>query len=148
MDYAGTSEPQGWLSCDGRSLNKNQYQARFAAIGYTWGGTGDNFNIPNLNHRTTIGYGTQNVGAYGGATTHTLTTNEMPSHAHGGTTGSAVVPSASVGGCIGAGGGGGAACYAWDTNPVHSHTIPADGGGVAHNNMQPYAVILKIIKYC
>ena len=38
----------GFLVCDGASLLVASYPALFAAIGYTYGGSGANFNIPNL----------------------------------------------------------------------------------------------------
>lgn len=41
--------PDGFLLCDGRSLNKTEYSELFDVIGYTYGGSGDNFNIPVFN---------------------------------------------------------------------------------------------------
>lgn len=40
--------PAGFLKCDGRSLNKNEYLELFNVIGYTYGGSDENFNIPNF----------------------------------------------------------------------------------------------------
>nr|DAR66825.1 MAG TPA: tail collar fiber protein [Caudoviricetes sp.] len=40
--------PAGFLVCDGRSLKKSEYAELFAVIGYTYGGSGDDFNIPNF----------------------------------------------------------------------------------------------------
>nr|DAI21230.1 MAG TPA: tail collar fiber protein [Caudoviricetes sp.]DAS87754.1 MAG TPA: tail collar fiber protein [Caudoviricetes sp.]DAT20125.1 MAG TPA: tail collar fiber protein [Caudoviricetes sp.] len=40
--------PAGYLLCDGRSLKKSEYTELFAVIGYTYGGSGENFNIPNF----------------------------------------------------------------------------------------------------
>lgn len=37
-----------FLICNGRSLNKNTYPALFSAIGYTFGGSGNNFNLPDM----------------------------------------------------------------------------------------------------
>ena len=47
--YAGplAADPAGWFICDGRALNTADHPALFAAIGYTWGGAGATFNIPN-----------------------------------------------------------------------------------------------------
>ena len=45
---------QGWLLCDGRSLNRTdaRFRALFRAIGTTWGGDATtNFNIPDLRGR-------------------------------------------------------------------------------------------------
>ena len=37
----------GWMVCDGRSLSTNQYPYLFAAIGYLYGGSGNQFKIPD-----------------------------------------------------------------------------------------------------
>lgn len=37
-----------WAYADGRTLNKNTHSELFAKIGYTYGGSGDNFNLPNF----------------------------------------------------------------------------------------------------
>ena len=41
--------PDGFMVCDGRSLKKSEYPELFAVIGYTYGGSGENFNIPVFN---------------------------------------------------------------------------------------------------
>ena len=46
--YSGKSLPSGYLVCNGQSLNKTTYANLFNAIGYTYGGSGNNFNVPNL----------------------------------------------------------------------------------------------------
>jgi microcystin-dependent protein len=51
MDFARPTAPAGWLPCDGQSLSTTTYAALFAAIGYTWGGSGANFNAPNFGSR-------------------------------------------------------------------------------------------------
>ena len=40
--------PAGFLIADGRSLKKSEYTELFDVIGYTYGGSGDNFNLPNF----------------------------------------------------------------------------------------------------
>ena len=40
--------PAGFLIADGRSLKKAEYTELFDVIGYTYGGSGDNFNLPNF----------------------------------------------------------------------------------------------------
>lgn len=75
--------PKLYLLCNGSSVNKNTYPKLFKAIGYTHGGSGDNFNLPDLRDRFIVGA----AGAYppastGGSNTVTLSTDEMPSHNH------------------------------------------------------------------
>jgi microcystin-dependent protein len=49
-----------FLKCDGRSLaTTGTYAALFAAIGYQWGGSGANFNIPDFRSRVPVGAGTR-----------------------------------------------------------------------------------------
>lgn len=56
--YAGGTAPTGYLFCQGQSLNTTQYSALFAAIGYAYGGSGANFNVPDLQGRAPVGKGT------------------------------------------------------------------------------------------
>ena len=43
LDYA----PNGWLLCNGQSISKTKYKNLFEIIGYKFGGSNDNFNIPD-----------------------------------------------------------------------------------------------------
>ena len=82
----------GWLRCDGRGLDKTAYNLLFQVIGYTFGGSGSTFNLPNPQGRV-VGYvGTvtdddartrsYTPGQMVGELDHKLTVNEMPSHNH------------------------------------------------------------------
>jgi microcystin-dependent protein len=51
---AGTTTPDGWLPCDGRSLAVAGFARLFAAIGYTYGGSGPLFNVPNGKGRVLV----------------------------------------------------------------------------------------------
>jgi microcystin-dependent protein len=81
-----------WLQCAGQLISRETYSALFAVIGVTYG-AGDGvttFAVPNLVGRVIVHPDSApigGVGSTGGANTHTLTTAEMPAHAHGGTTG-------------------------------------------------------------
>ena len=81
--WSGTNAaiPAGWLLCDGSSIATATYPDLFTAIGYTYGGAGANFNLPNLVDVFVRGQSTQTA-ATGGADSLTLTTAEMPSHTH------------------------------------------------------------------
>ncbi len=52
MAYAGSVFPTGWLKCDGTSYSTATYPDLFAAIGYTYGGGGGSFNVPDMRGRT------------------------------------------------------------------------------------------------
>lgn len=45
---AMSSAPDGWLKANGASISRTTYADLFAAIGTTWGGSGSNFNVPDL----------------------------------------------------------------------------------------------------
>ncbi len=78
-----TNVPKGYILCNGATLNKNSYSKLFKAIGYQWGGTGDNFNIPDLRDRFIVGAtSSYTVGQKGGSNTVVLTEAQIPGHLH------------------------------------------------------------------
>lgn len=79
--------PSDWMREDGRSLNKNEYPDLFAVIGYTYGGSGENFNLPNSKGRVVVHLDESDndfktLGSKYGWKNYTLTEDEMPSHSH------------------------------------------------------------------
>lgn len=78
--YWGSTAPNGWLMCDGTGFSGTTYPALAALLGGT--------TLPNLKGRVIVGRDAgqtefDTLGETGGAKTHTLTTGELPSHAHG-----------------------------------------------------------------
>ncbi|MBL7773186.1 MAG: tail fiber protein [Chitinophagaceae bacterium] len=51
MAYGGTTIPNGWLLCDGALVISTTYPNLFAAIDHNFGGSGGNFNLPDLRGR-------------------------------------------------------------------------------------------------
>lgn len=155
IDFGGTIAPTGYLACDGSSYLTATYPTLFAAIGYTWGGSGANFLVPNLLTRVTAGAGGAgipipggspssivNVGDKGGAATHLVGYQEMPPHNHVGGT----VPSSSTGP------GGSISLYGsfHAPNQTFPTTLPYNpllGSQTAMTIVQPTAMTLKCIKY-
>lgn len=79
--YASTTAPSGWLLADGTSYATSSQPNLFALIGYTYGGTAANFNVPNMKGRFLYGFGsstTPTIGAVGGAASTTLTAGNIP----------------------------------------------------------------------
>lgn len=81
----------GWLICDGRLLNVNDWKFLFDVVGYSFGSniTGTQFQLPNPAGRVPgfVGSGSgltaRSMGSNVGTETHTLIINEMPAHTHG-----------------------------------------------------------------
>ena len=138
--WAGDTIPDGWLLCDGSEVSKTTYPNLYEAIGDLWGvpSSSSNFKLPNLAGKVPVGYNSADtdftpVGHTDGEKTHTLTIAEMPSHSHSRNYYSAD----------------------WCANGTKSGYHGSDtgtkkvtgstGGGQAHNNLQPYAVVKYII---
>jgi hypothetical protein len=85
--------PPTKLLCDGSSKAIASYPYLFAVIGYTYGGSGANFNVPNLVDRLPIGAGTKALGTIGGGPTKTLTVANLPGGHPTGYTGSSLMGS-------------------------------------------------------
>lgn len=85
MPFAGSTAPQGYLLCDGSAVSRTDYADLFTAIGTLYG-AGDGittFNVPDLSGRVVIGVSNNHVlGSTGGEASHTLTSSELPEHAH------------------------------------------------------------------
>lgn len=155
LPYAGTTKPTGWLFCFGQTLLRADYADLFTAIADTYGTTDStNFLLPDLrgrtiagrdsmggtsaNRLTSAGNGDLNgdtLGDSGGSETHTLALTELPDN------------------------------YYWNSNALaasdrldnHANSnytarLPdfnnntTQGGGNAHNNVQPTFILNYIIK--
>ena len=158
IPWGDTSIPSGFLECNGASVSTSTYAALFAVIGYTYGGSGGNFNLPDLQDKTVLSKSnTKALASTGGANTvtptgnitgtvanTTLTTAQLPAHGHDYTTVSGtagIAANSGVGspgtGTSGSTGGGGA----------HNHS--SLGGTLTANAtsvLQPYLTLIYIIK--
>lgn len=88
--------PVDWNLCDGTTLQVSQYQALFALIGYTYGGSGQTFQLPDLRGRVVVNQGAgpgltaMTIGQKAGTNNTTalgtgaalLTVSNLPSHTH------------------------------------------------------------------
>ena len=82
--FAGATAPPNWLLCNGASIDTTVYAKLFAVIGNTFGGVGSagNFQLPNLTQRFPLGTGNNPLGQTGGTFSYTISTANLPAHAH------------------------------------------------------------------
>jgi microcystin-dependent protein len=140
--------PKGWALCNGQFLPINQNQALFSLLGTTYGGNGQTtFALPDLRGKVPIHAGNgHTLGETGGAQSHTLSVQEMPTHSHAviasnkranlvspaiatfGQTVSPMYSDASPGGT-------------YETVSVVGPTLSNIGGSQAHLNMQPFLTL-------
>jgi len=166
VQIAGATTPADVLLCFGQSIATAGAGADlFARIGYTYGGAGASFTLPDCRGRTVVGKDDMGGGAAGRVTagvsgvngaalggaggdqqaqthTHTFTASASPSGSHSHTTNiqsfSSGFNAQSV--TLQPAQFGAPASFTSSTQPDHTHTISASGGtalsGVAQN-MQP-----------
>lgn len=159
--FAGNYAPQGWMLCNGQTLQIQQYNALFAVIGATYGGNGTTtFMLPNLCGRVPLGMGqgagltNRPLAQSGGEENNTLTPAQLPPHTHplyaSSTVGTTNTPSSGV--MLSAPSGTGSTAtkvYAASSNPNVQLSGSSMGNNTAsaqaHNNMMPYVTINFII---
>ncbi len=130
--FAGVSDwiPGGWLLCDGRELDRDEYKGLFDVIGTTYGeGDGsETFNIPDMVTDGKFAY--HGEGTYVGENEVTLTEAELPSHTHTFDRRSA-------------GSSSGTSSTSYSTSLSYTGSI---GGDEPHENIPPFIRMRYIIK--
>ena len=81
VHFAASAAPSGFLKANGASLSTTTYATLFAVIGYTFGGSGASFNLPDLRGEFLRGWddarGVDSGRAFGSAQA-----NEIQAHNH------------------------------------------------------------------
>jgi microcystin-dependent protein len=168
-EYAGSGDPSGgkWALTDGRALSRTTYAALFSVIGTTYGsGNGTTtFNIPNTVGRTVVSpepggspvvlpNSNRALGQTGGEERHNLTASESGVNGNGQTVAHAHGSASSTGFLSDSGTFTGyALATAGDRQVTQATTtasvqpgLVARAADTAHNNMQPYIVLNRIIR--
>ena len=147
--------PRYWAQCNGQILAISQNSALFALLGTMYGGNGaSTFQLPNLQSRVPMHFGTSPVGEVyyqgemAGEENITLTLNMMPLHNHGfvGSSANAGTSNPTPGQAlakVAIGSGTPDSFYGPDTTPqpLNSGSISPAGGNLPHTNIQPYLAI-------
>ena len=145
--------PAGWMLCQGQLLPISENETLFQLIGTTYGGDGqETFNLPDLQGRVPLHMGTSpkgttyNLGEKAGTESETLTTQQMPIHAH------PFIATNSVGSGLNPAGaliGQPAQIQPFiDDNPtdnLNQGMLSPIGGSQPHENMMPFLCISFII---
>lgn len=124
LDFAGEAAPAGYLLRDGKSYPTAEYNRLFKVIGYKYGGSGANFNVPDSRGRVIVGAGSgpgltvRTIAAKEGAEAIALSTGQLAAHTH---TQTSVGGSANVSGSVSGSLGG--------TISDHTHYPPENRGG-------------------
>lgn len=137
IPYMGKIEalPAQYLLCDGGTYESADYPALWNIIDDSWKISGTQFTVPDLADRTVIGASiARPMGTEVGEEMHTLTIAEMPTHAHFYTPPTFNVDLETPGApdVFAAG--------------IGLPTLTEDeGGGGAHNNMQPSTALYYVV---
>lgn len=139
--------PTGWAFCDGQIMPISQNTALFALLGTTYGGDGKStFALPNMQGNAPMqpgqgqGLSLRDLGEMSGVESITLLQSEMPLHSHGLNTtnedGNNISPQGRYTGR-------GNALYGAPAALVNMgfQAVAPAGGGLPHNNMQPYLTL-------
>jgi microcystin-dependent protein len=139
--------PRGWAFCDGQLLPLSQNTALFSLLGTTYGGDGKStFALPDLQGSAPMqpgqgqGLTDRFLGEMSGVESITLLVSEIPLHTH---VYSATEEAANENNPLNNAPGAGVGQYSAPAalTPMAFQTLPPAGGGLPHNNMQPYLTL-------
>lgn len=149
--FAGKNPPEGWMLCNGQVLNVQTHPALFSVIGYTYGGNGQTFALPDARGRIPLHLGQgmggspHPLGETLGEESVTLLSYHLPEHSH------AVYASSAAGTTNNPSD----AVWALSTLSQYSAGNPGDamapsslsvaGSNKPHDNMMPYLPVSFMI---
>lgn len=146
--FAGNFPPAGWMFCDGSVLPISENETLFNLIGTTYGGDGQStFALPDLRSRVPIHQGSGYVLAQnGGVEQVTLTTAQIPIHAHQQVASlSTATPAAGPSGSLVATSTVTQFYGSAPSTPMATSALQPAGQGQPHDNMAPFLTVSFII---
>jgi microcystin-dependent protein len=152
--FGGNFPPVGWMFCDGQTLPISENDVLFTLIGTTYGGDGqETFNLPNLQSRIPIHFGTGPDGVTyqlaeaSGVEQVTLTTQQIPGHSHPLLGSTSLSDDPSPAGKLLGESRPGTLSFFQDVaaNPMAATAIAPVGGSQPHENCQPFLCVNFII---
>jgi microcystin-dependent protein len=143
--------PTGWAFCNGQIMPISQNTALFALLGTTYGGDGKStFALPDMQGNAPMqpgqgqGLSLRDLGEMSGVDSITLLQSEIPVHTHvlkaSPEPGDTSLPAPAKALCVSTG----AFAYVSGspaTQMMAFQALPPAGGGLPHNNMQPYLTL-------
>ena len=145
--------PTGWAFCDGQLMPISQNTALFSLLGTVYGGDGKStFALPNMQGNVPMqpgqgqGLSLRDLGEMSGVESITLLTSEMPFHNHAIATHNldfSDTQNPSVDASLGKSNQGNAYQTVVNANltQLAVQALTPTGGGLPHNNMQPYLTL-------
>jgi len=142
--------PTGWAFCDGQLMPISQNTALFSLLGTTYGGDGKStFALPDLQGASPVqpgqgqGLSERFLGEMSGVESVTLLQSEIPLHNHAitGSASDATSNSPQVNLVAKPVGINVFSANVSSVTPLAVQTAPPAGGGLPHNNMQPYLTL-------
>jgi microcystin-dependent protein len=142
-----TTPPSGTLICDGATYNRSDYPSLYDVLDPIYQVSGTTFVTPDLRGNVLVGAGgAYAVGDSGGANSIALTVAEIAAHSHSDTGHShaegVALPNVTT---VGPGAPQPTAIPGVGATGIGFATIANSGGGVAHENRQPYLALLWVI---
>jgi microcystin-dependent protein len=146
--------PKGWAFCNGQLLPLSQNTALFSLLGTTYGGDGKStFALPDLQGNAPMhpgqgqGLSLRDLGQIGGSESLTLLVSEIPLHTHTMRAASGDPAESNIATNNALARSPNANIY-FDPSPnpgpldlMSFQGLPLAGGGLPHNNMQPYLTL-------
>ncbi|MDQ6615277.1 MAG: tail fiber protein [Actinomycetota bacterium] len=140
--------PQGWATCSGQILPISQNTALFSLLGTTYGGNGQTtFALPDLRGRAPLSFGqgpglqNYDLGEVSGSESVTLTSGQLPTHAHNVVAHGGPASATRPGGAVPAQTSGPSYAAAPDGTNMNAGMIGNAGSSQPFDNRQPFLVV-------